>query len=40
MYLPVVVCVEHTHHAGQDAAELAQVFTAVLRSRGSPEPPP
>ncbi|MES2041205.1 MAG: exonuclease [Pseudomonadota bacterium] len=23
----------HTHHAGEDAAELAQVFTAVLKSR-------
>lgn len=24
----------HTHHAGEDAAELAQVFAAVLRERG------
>jgi hypothetical protein len=23
----------HTHHAGEDAAELAQVFDAVLRRR-------
>jgi len=23
----------HTHHAGEDAAELAQVFSAVLESR-------
>ncbi|BBB68135.1 hypothetical protein UNDYM_3882 [Undibacterium sp. YM2] len=29
----------HTHHAGEDAAELAQVFAAVLKSRsaGLPE---
>ncbi|MEU4640231.1 exonuclease [Micromonospora sp. NPDC023814] len=26
--------VPHTHHAGEDAAELAQVFDAVLRRRG------
>jgi hypothetical protein len=25
--------VEHTHHAGEDAAELAKIFEAVLRSR-------
>jgi DNA polymerase III epsilon subunit-like protein len=25
----------HTHHAGEDAAELAQVFDAVLRSRNA-----
>ena len=26
--------VPHTHHAGEDAAELAQVFQAVLDRRG------
>jgi DNA polymerase III epsilon subunit-like protein len=26
----------HTHHAGEDAAELAQVFSAVLRHRDAP----
>jgi hypothetical protein len=26
----------HTHHAGEDAAELGTVFDAVLRSRSSP----
>ncbi|MEV1143483.1 hypothetical protein [Micromonospora sp. NPDC049799] len=26
----------HTHHAGEDAAELAQVFDAVRRGRVSP----
>jgi hypothetical protein len=25
--------VPHTHHAGDDAAELAEVFDAALRSR-------
>ncbi|MBM0234586.1 exonuclease [Micromonospora sp. STR1_7] len=30
--------VPHTHHAGEDAAELAQVFDAVLRRRQSGEP--
>lgn len=25
----------HTHHAGEDAAELAQIFEAILRSRPS-----
>ncbi|MEV1321652.1 exonuclease [Micromonospora arborensis] len=29
--------VPHTHHAGEDAAELAQVFDAVLRRRQSAE---
>ncbi len=24
----------HTHHAGEDAEELAKVFEAVLKSRG------
>ncbi|MFF5258719.1 exonuclease [Actinomadura viridis] len=28
--------VPHTHHAGEDAAELAAVFEAVLRSREAP----
>ncbi len=29
----------HTHHAGEDAAELAQVFAAILASRdGEPSP--
>ncbi len=27
----------HTHHAGEDAAELAQVFDAVLTHRAEPE---
>jgi hypothetical protein len=27
--------VPHTHHAGEDAAELAQIFDAVLRSTDS-----
>lgn len=27
----------HTHHAGEDAAELAQIFAAVLEKRGSAE---
>ncbi len=27
----------HTHHAGEDAAELAQVFEAILKSRQSRE---
>lgn len=29
----------HTHHAGDDAAELAQVFDAVLRHQPAAEPP-
>jgi hypothetical protein len=29
----------HTHHAGEDAAELGAVFDAVLRSRSSPHRP-
>lgn len=28
-----LVGVKHTHHAGEDAAELAQVFEAVLAQR-------
>lgn len=28
----------HTHHAGEDAMELAQVFAAVLKSRAEPHP--
>ena len=28
----------HTHHAGEDAAELAQVFDAVLKDRASQKP--
>ena len=28
-----VTGVQHTHHAGQDAAELAEIFDAVLRHR-------
>ncbi|MEU5879569.1 exonuclease [Spirillospora sp. NPDC047279] len=30
----------HTHHAGEDAAELAQVFQAVLDARDDPRPGP
>jgi DNA polymerase III epsilon subunit-like protein len=30
--------IPHTHHAGEDAAELAQVFDAVLRSRDDRPP--
>jgi DNA polymerase III epsilon subunit-like protein len=29
----------HTHHAGEDAAELAQVFDAMLRNRDAPATP-
>ncbi|MFD0853078.1 exonuclease, partial [Actinomadura adrarensis] len=31
---------KHTHHAGEDAEELATVFEAILKSRETPEESP